>query len=163
MKLPDGILTENVWQLMRRFVLPFESWGWYIYGCSMGVGCHITLVKRVFLNYMGWIIYPISQAELQTKIADDFQTKMYGNKALYYHGYAGAGDGDLAVHVKNIRLRECSNPPCLYQLQGFLQYESTINQWFTNAASLHESWDARCNTQFYCILCYGILRTVSGL
>jgi hypothetical protein len=92
---------------------------------AWGFGCHRTLVKRVFLNFLvgmarssvGIIRYPTSQAELQ-RIADDFQAKTSGNKATYYHGCAGAGDG-LAVRIKAVSLRECINPLAYINRKGF--------------------------------------------
>ena len=58
---------------------------------AWGFGCHRTLVKRVFLNFlvgmarssMGVIRYPTSEAELQ-RIAYDFKAKTHGNKASIF-------------------------------------------------------------------------------
>jgi hypothetical protein len=66
---------------------------------------------------MGPIIYPTSQAELQ-RVADDFQANTHGNKATFYHGCAAAGDG-LAVRIKAVSLRECSNPLSYINRKGF--------------------------------------------
>jgi hypothetical protein len=83
---------------------------------AWGFGCMRTTAKRVFLQFlialtrssMGQIAYPTSQGELQS-LADDFQKNTYGDKATYYHGCAGAGDG-LAIRIKPVSLRECTNP-----------------------------------------------------
>ena len=83
---------------------------------AWGFGCHRTLVKRVFINFllavvrtsMGEITYPATTSGLQ-RASDGFQAKTYGNSAIYYHGCAGAGDG-LAVRIKAISLQECNNP-----------------------------------------------------
>jgi hypothetical protein len=92
---------------------------------AWGFGCHRTLVKRVFLNFlvalarssMGIIRYPTSTAELQ-RISDGFQAKTHGNSSLYYHGCGGAGDG-LAVRIKAISLQECNNPLAYINRKGF--------------------------------------------
>ena len=92
---------------------------------AWGFGVSRTTVKGVFLKFiialtrssMGRIAYPTSQAELQT-VADGFQAQTYGDKAQYYHGCGGAGDG-LAVHIKAVSLRECPNPLAYINRKGF--------------------------------------------
>jgi hypothetical protein len=92
---------------------------------AWGFGVSRTTVKGVFLKFiialtrssMGRIAYPTSQAELQT-VADGFQAQTYGDKAQYYHGCGGAGDG-LAVRIKAVSLRECPNPLAYINRKGF--------------------------------------------
>jgi hypothetical protein len=92
---------------------------------AWGFGVAMTTVKRIFLRFIialtrsriGAIEYPTSQAKLQT-VADEFQAQTYGDKAQYYHGCGGAGDG-LAIRIKPVSLRECPNPLAYINRKGF--------------------------------------------